>query len=145
MENKNESEPKSVMELEDDFDYDNAIEIRDVDLWLKKADLDRLTLDGQIYTVSPEVIKDDEFSHISISYPSAILSGERVINLTENNQVLSLEDLVDSLKKVWGEKIAVDGYVWYGDVLLEPDNFTFIDNAKYSENMKLLCITAHSF
>lgn len=135
----------SVSESEDDFDYENAIEITGADLWLKKADLDRLTLDGEIYTINPRILKDDEFSHISISYPIAILSGEKVFDLIENNQVISLESLIDSLEKVWGEKIAVDGYVWYSDVLLEPENFTFIDNAKYSDNMKLLCITAHSF
>lgn len=142
---ENEETESSPIEIDDDFDYENAIEIRNANLWLKKDELKRLMLDGERYIVDSSLLEGDTFSHVSMIYPAMILSGSRIYNILENKQVLMLEDITMSLEEVWGKEVAVEGYTWYGDVEIIPSNFRFIDNAEYSQDMKYLCVSMHAF
>lgn len=140
---KNEKVESNSIEI--DFDYENAIEIRNANLWLKKEDLSRLMLDGEIYSVDYNLLESDTFSHVSMVYPAMILRGNRIFNILDNKQVLMLQDIITSLEDVWGKEVASEGYIWYGDVELVPSNFQFIDNTKYSQDMKYLCVSMHAF
>lgn len=142
---ENEETESSPIEIDDNFDYENAIEIRNANLWLKKDELKRLMLDDERYIVDSSLLEGDTFSHVSMIYPAMILSGNRIYNILENKQVLMLEDITTSLEEVWGKEVAVEGYTWYGDVEIIPSNFRFIDNAEYSQDMKYLCVSMHAF
>lgn len=127
------------------FDYDNAIELRNADLWLNKKELDKLMLDGKPYIIDSKHLEIDDFSHVSITYPAMILSGDSVIDLENDEKVLVLEDITASLEELWGKEVAVEGYIWYGEVQIEPSNFKFIDNSKYSDDKKFIFVSLHSF
>ncbi len=128
-----------------EFDYKNAIELRNADLWLGKKDLEKLVLDGKIYTIDmQEVINIVNYTNVGISYPLICIGGKKIYDLEKETEFITLSKIVGKLKKVWGSKVAVKDYDWV-DGPIKPENFTFIDNFKYNSDRRKVCISMHSF
>lgn len=142
VENVNEQEKEDEVEKSSN---DGFIELRNESLWLSKKELNTLVLDGERYSIDKKVLNMSDSSHVKITYPLIILGGELVYDLEKNQEVITLDKIVNKLQKVWGKKVATDGYIWYGETLLEPENFTFIDHVQYSDNKGKMSLSMHSF
>jgi len=125
--------------------YDGYQELRDNHVWLSKKDIDKILLDGQVYVIDKSVLEADDFSHVGITYPAIILSGDTVKSLIDNKTVITQGKMIAELDKVWGESVAKEPYIWYGQVQIAPENFEFLDYAKFSNDQKLLGVSAHAF
>jgi len=128
-----------------DTSDEEKIEIRGNSMWISIDKLDNLLLDGKEYNVSNETLETASSSHVTISYPLIIIDGKKIYHLETQNMVLDLTDILLQLEKVWGLEVAEDEYVWYSDVLLTSNDFSFIDNAIYLEQQDLIAVSMHSF
>lgn len=128
-----------------DTSDEEKIELLGHSMWIPIDKLNNLLLDGKEYNIDTEIIESASSSHVTISYPLIIIDGKKIYHLETKDMVLNLTDILLELEKVWGLEVAEDGYVWYSDVLLTANDFSFIDNAIYLEQQDLIAVSMHSF
>ncbi|MCH4890943.1 hypothetical protein EZV73_25410 [Acidaminobacter sp. JC074] len=129
--------------LDNDFP-ENPIDIMIENQMVEKKEFKRLIKDEEAYKIGDDFRLGLRDSKTLINFPYASFN-RGVYDLEREQIVFDISSIEEALSDVWGKTVAKDGYLWYSDVYMKPENLNFLSGFNYHDERNEIVFSIESF